>query len=131
MDLEVRVSPVSLRLSLMGMYLFPLFICVNTFLITYSSVAHIGLVVARIFTLGMIVTHDLCSSGLFCLVTINYERLGRRSLLVNKGLINLCPFLTFCKLTKLNTLLIYFAEVYFMIKSNEIFSVSATCFSSI
>jgi NADH-ubiquinone oxidoreductase chain 4 len=37
------------------------------------------------------VAHGLCSSGLFCLSNISYERFGRRSLLVNKGLINLMP----------------------------------------
>jgi NADH-ubiquinone oxidoreductase chain 4 len=37
------------------------------------------------------VAHGLCSSGLFCLSNITYERFGRRNLLVNKGLINLMP----------------------------------------
>jgi NADH-ubiquinone oxidoreductase chain 4 len=37
------------------------------------------------------VAHGLCSSGLFCLSNISYERFGKRSLLVNKGLINLMP----------------------------------------
>jgi len=37
------------------------------------------------------VAHGLCSSGLFCLSNITYERFSRRSLLVNKGLINLIP----------------------------------------
>jgi len=37
------------------------------------------------------VAHGLCSSGLFCFSNISYKRLGRRSLLVNKGLINLMP----------------------------------------
>ena len=45
--------------------------------------------VCRYFAL--IVAHGLCSSGLFCLSNFSYERLGRRSLLVNKGLINLMP----------------------------------------
>jgi NADH-ubiquinone oxidoreductase chain 4 len=39
----------------------------------------------------MMVAHGLCSSGLFCLSNITYERFGRRSLLVNRGLINLMP----------------------------------------
>lgn len=38
--------------------------------------------------------HGLCSSGLFCLANITYERLGRRRLLINKGLINLIPSLS-------------------------------------
>jgi NADH-ubiquinone oxidoreductase chain 4 len=40
------------------------------------------------------VAHGLCSSGLFCLANITYERLGSRSLLINKGLINLIPSLS-------------------------------------
>jgi NADH-ubiquinone oxidoreductase chain 4 len=35
--------------------------------------------------------HGLCSSGLFCLSYISYERFGRRRLLVSRGLINLMP----------------------------------------
>ena len=40
---------------------------------------------------ALIVAHGFCSSGLFCLSNISYERFGRRSLLVNRGLINLMP----------------------------------------
>lgn len=35
--------------------------------------------------------HGLCSSGLFCLTNIVYERLGRRSLYLSKGLLNIIP----------------------------------------
>lgn len=69
-------------------------------LIAYSSVAHIGLTLGGIITLSywgicgslaIIVAHGLCSSGLFCLANITYERLGSRRLYLNKGLINLIP----------------------------------------
>ena len=69
-------------------------------LIAYSSVAHIGLVLAGISTLGywglrgsvvVIVGHGLCSSGLFCLANVVYERLGSRSLYISKGLLNFIP----------------------------------------
>lgn len=69
-------------------------------LIAYSSVAHIGIVLGGIITLNywgfcgaflLIIAHGLCSSGLFCLANISYERLGSRSLFLNKGLINLIP----------------------------------------
>nr|YP_009935552.1 NADH dehydrogenase subunit 4 [Prosopocoilus astacoides]QNS37131.1 NADH dehydrogenase subunit 4 [Prosopocoilus astacoides] len=69
-------------------------------LIAYSSVAHMGLALGGIMTLNywglsgalaMMVAHGLCSSGLFCLANISYERLGSRSLYLNKGLINLMP----------------------------------------
>lgn len=35
--------------------------------------------------------HGLCSSGLFCLANIVYERMSRRSLLISKGLLNFMP----------------------------------------
>nr|ALO70342.1 NADH deshydrogenase subunit 4 [Atheta gagatina] len=69
-------------------------------LIAYSSVAHMGLVLGGLMTmnswglygsLSMMIAHGLCSSGLFCLANICYERLGSRSLYLNKGLINLMP----------------------------------------
>nr|WMQ76583.1 NADH dehydrogenase subunit 4 [Hydora sp.] len=69
-------------------------------LIAYSSVAHMGMVLGGIMTLNywgfcgsflMMVAHGLCSSGLFCLANISYERLMSRSLFLNKGLINLMP----------------------------------------
>jgi NADH-Ubiquinone/plastoquinone (complex I), various chains. len=41
--------------------------------------------------LVLILGHGLCSSGLFCLSNIIYERLGSRRILINKGLINLIP----------------------------------------
>nr|AYQ19101.1 NADH dehydrogenase subunit 4 [Tenebrionidae sp. 1 ACP-2013] len=72
-------------------------------LIAYSSVSHMGLVMSGIMTLNywgmagslvMMVAHGLCSSGLFCLANICYERLMSRSLYVNKGLINVIPSLS-------------------------------------
>jgi len=69
-------------------------------LIAYSSVAHMRMVIGGIMTLSywgvcrsfaLMVAHGLCSSGLFCLSNISYERFGRRSLLISKGLINLMP----------------------------------------
>lgn len=69
-------------------------------LIAYSSVAHMGMVLAGIITLNywgfcgsflIMIAHGLCSSGLFCLANISYERISRRRLFLNKGLINLMP----------------------------------------
>ena len=69
-------------------------------LIAYSSVAHMGIVLAGIIRLNIwgfwgslviILAHGLCSSGLFCLANITYERLGRRSLYLNKGFLNIIP----------------------------------------
>nr|AMH85378.1 NADH dehydrogenase subunit 4 [Winthemia rufopicta] len=69
-------------------------------LIAYSSVAHMGIVLSGLMTLTytgicssytLMIGHGLCSSGLFCLANISYERLGSRSLLINKGLLNFMP----------------------------------------
>nr|AVN68220.1 NADH dehydrogenase subunit 4 [Paranauphoeta circumdata] len=71
-------------------------------LIAYSSVAHMGIVIGGLMTLmywgycgsyTLMIAHGLCSSGLFCLANITYERLGSRSLMINKGLMNFMPSL--------------------------------------
>nr|UNA68611.1 NADH dehydrogenase subunit 4 [Leptocorisa chinensis] len=69
-------------------------------LIAYSSVAHMGLVICGIMTcssfgfegsLVLMIGHGLCSSGLFSLANISYERSHSRSFLVNKGFITIMP----------------------------------------
>nr|BBB16305.1 NADH dehydrogenase subunit 4 [Pagurus sp. D20M] len=69
-------------------------------LIAYSSVAHMGLVLSGLVMFGwwglngavvVMVGHGLCSSGMFCLANMVYERMGSRSLLINKGLMNFMP----------------------------------------
>uniref|UniRef100_UPI00315D3A7D NADH dehydrogenase subunit 4 n=1 Tax=Paraclius curvispinus TaxID=3133235 RepID=UPI00315D3A7D len=69
-------------------------------LIAYSSVAHMGIVLSGLMTMTywgfcgsytLMIAHGLCSSGLFCLANISYERMGSRSLLINKGLLNFMP----------------------------------------
>nr|QPO06516.1 NADH dehydrogenase subunit 4 [Anopheles parensis]QPO06633.1 NADH dehydrogenase subunit 4 [Anopheles longipalpis]QPO06880.1 NADH dehydrogenase subunit 4 [Anopheles funestus]QPO06529.1 NADH dehydrogenase subunit 4 [Anopheles parensis]QPO06542.1 NADH dehydrogenase subunit 4 [Anopheles parensis] len=72
-------------------------------LIAYSSVAHMGIVLSGLLTMSywgltgsyaLMIAHGLCSSGLFCLANISYERMGSRSLLINKGLLNFMPSLS-------------------------------------
>nr|QFQ01352.1 NADH dehydrogenase subunit 4 [Oplophorus typus]QUL61618.1 NADH dehydrogenase subunit 4 [Oplophorus typus] len=69
-------------------------------LIAYSSVAHMGLVLCGLMlfswwglggAVSVMIGHGLCSSGLFCLANMAYERVGSRSLLVSKGLLNFMP----------------------------------------
>nr|YP_010626033.1 NADH dehydrogenase subunit 4 [Inocellia cheni]WBK02792.1 NADH dehydrogenase subunit 4 [Inocellia cheni] len=71
-------------------------------LIAYSSVVHMGMMLMGLLTLNywgmlgglkLMIGHGLCSSGLFCLANMVYERSGSRSLLLNKGLLNLMPSL--------------------------------------
>lgn len=71
-------------------------------LIAYSSVSHIRIVIRGIIVINnwgyigsyiIIIGHGLCSSGIFCLANINYERIHRRRLFINKGIINFIPSL--------------------------------------
>nr|YP_010398705.1 NADH dehydrogenase subunit 4 [Hylemya nigrimana]UQK95124.1 NADH dehydrogenase subunit 4 [Hylemya nigrimana] len=95
-----------ISISLVGGVLVSL-ICLNQTdlkaLIAYSSVAHMGIVLAGLMTMTymglcgsytLMIAHGLCSSGLFCLANISYERMGSRSLLINKGMLNFMPSMT-------------------------------------
>nr|WQF69075.1 NADH dehydrogenase subunit 4 [Amblyomma nodosum] len=64
-------------------------------LIAYSSICHMGIVLSGILsfttfsTLGapfLMIGHGLCSSGLFCLANLVYERTYTRSMILLKGL---------------------------------------------
>ena len=63
-------------------------------LVAYSSVVHINLIMCSLitlFSLGflsryiIIISHGLCSSGLFYIVNLYYSRSKRRLLILNKG----------------------------------------------
>lgn len=63
-------------------------------LVAYSSVVHINMILCAlitIFKLGVlgryiiIISHGLCSSGLFYMVNLFYKRRRRRLLIFNKG----------------------------------------------
>lgn len=99
----IKFNYIWIRISLIGGVLVRL-ICLRQIdlkaLIAYSSVAHIGIVLRGLLTITywglrgsytLILAHGLCSSGLFCLANISYERIGRRSLLINKGILNFIP----------------------------------------
>nr|APC61806.1 NADH dehydrogenase subunit 4 [Papilio dardanus] len=101
--INMKYGLIWVTISLLG----GLYISLNCFcqadmksLIAYSSVAHMSLVICGIMTMNywgylgsyvMMIGHGLCSSGLFCLVNINYERLHSRSLFMNKGMMNFMP----------------------------------------
>nr|YP_002265518.1 NADH dehydrogenase subunit 4 [Sphaerius sp. BT0074]ACF35090.1 NADH dehydrogenase subunit 4 [Sphaerius sp. BT0074] len=93
-------------LSLVGGLLVSL-ICIRQtdmkMLIAYSSVAHMSMVIGGLFVLNMwgfcgsymmMIAHGLCSSGMFCLANISYERISSRNLFLNKGMINMLPSLS-------------------------------------
>nr|APX39676.1 NADH dehydrogenase subunit 4 [Chaetocnema depressa] len=100
------INSIIIMISIMGA-VFVSLICIQQSdmksLIAYSSVSHMGMVLAGLMTLNywgmwgslsMMLAHGLCSSGLFCLVNLIYERSLSRSVYLNKGLINIFPSLT-------------------------------------
>nr|AGK37442.1 NADH dehydrogenase subunit 4 [Architeuthis dux] len=67
-------------------------------LIAYSSVGHMGVMLAGSLSkfmwgweggMLMLVSHGFCSSGLFCLANLMYEKLKSRSLFLCGGMINI------------------------------------------
>nr|AYQ19009.1 NADH dehydrogenase subunit 4 [Ptilodactylidae sp. 2 ACP-2013] len=106
LEVGMRVNLIFITISMIG-GIWVSFICMRQSdmksLIAYSSVSHMGMVMGGIMSLNywgfsgaliMMIAHGLCSSGLFCLANISYERLHSRSLYLNKGLINLMPSLS-------------------------------------
>nr|AFI23508.1 NADH dehydrogenase subunit 4 [Ammianus toi] len=92
-----------ISLSLFGGIFCGLICCVQLdmkVLVAYSSVCHMAMSIMGIFVMNiwslwgsfvLMLAHGLCSSSLFCLVNIVYERSGSRSFLVNKGFMILMP----------------------------------------
>lgn len=71
-------------------------------LVAYSSVVHINFILCSIYTLTktgfigsflVIISHGLCSSGLFYMVYIIYKRSLRRLVVFNKGIQNFIPLI--------------------------------------
>ncbi len=102
----INFNFIFISISLIGGFLISL-VCLRQIdikaLIAYSSVAHIGIVLGGLLTLTywglrgaftLIIAHGLCSSGLFRLANMTYERVGSRRLIINKGLLNFIPRLS-------------------------------------
>nr|ACJ43930.1 NADH dehydrogenase subunit 4 [Ommatotriton vittatus] len=71
-------------------------------LIAYSSVSHMGLVIAAIMiqtpwsltgAIILMISHGLISSALFCLANLNYERTHSRTLLLLRGAQAMLPLM--------------------------------------
>nr|QVD40459.1 NADH dehydrogenase subunit 4 [Ixodes (Pholeoixodes) sp. YTF-2021a] len=72
-------------------------------LIAYSSVCHMGVVLGGVMNLNfwgsyggllLMLGHGLCSSGLFCLGNMLYERFFTRSVMLLKGMMKIFPSMT-------------------------------------
>jgi len=103
LEIGIKFNFIIIVISIIGGIIVS-FICIRQrdikILIGYSSISHIGLVLSGIITLNcwgfwgrftLILAHGLCSSGLFCLANISYERTHRRSVYLNKGILNIIP----------------------------------------
>nr|ARH54710.1 NADH dehydrogenase subunit 4 [Romualdius bifoveolatus] len=106
LKIGLSINIIIMVISLMGGVVVSL-ICIRQSdmksLIAYSSVAHMGMALSGIMTMSlygvwgallMMLAHGLCSSGLFCLSNIAYERTLSRSIYLNKGMINYLPSLS-------------------------------------
>nr|UGK73355.1 NADH dehydrogenase subunit 4 [Mesargus serrata] len=108
-------------------------------MVAYSSIVHMGLFILGFLTMTlygflgsylMMLAHGLCSSGLFYLVNIYYNRLFSRSFYLIKGMIMFMPslsliFFMYCALNmgcppSLN----FFSELMIFISSVSYFDVS-------
>nr|APX39527.1 NADH dehydrogenase subunit 4 [Oulema melanopus] len=105
--LGMKINFVFVIISLLGGFIISL-ICIRQSdmksLIAYSSVVHMGMVISGLMTLYswgingaflMMLAHGLCSSGLFCLANIIYERIFSRSLYLSSGMLTILPNLSF------------------------------------
>nr|YP_002290788.1 NADH dehydrogenase subunit 4 [Gloydius brevicaudus]ACF60276.1 NADH dehydrogenase subunit 4 [Gloydius brevicaudus] len=72
-------------------------------LIAYSSVSHMGLVVAAVIiqtpwslagAMTLMIAHGFTSSALFCLANTTYERTHTRILILTRGFHNILPMMT-------------------------------------
>nr|BDH80265.1 NADH dehydrogenase subunit 4 [Ceriodaphnia dubia] len=83
------------------------FICIRQTdcksLVAYSSIAHMALVVVGLCfnsfmalagSIIIMIAHGLCSSGLFSLVGMIYERSGTRSLMLLRSMITITPIMS-------------------------------------
>nr|AMW67834.1 NADH dehydrogenase subunit 4 [Fontecilla graphicus] len=103
LSMSLKLNYFWVIISLVGGFLVSL-ICLRQTdlksLIAYSSVSHMSMIIGGIMTLTywgycgsytLMIAHGLCSSGLFCLANISYERTSSRSLFINKGMMNFMP----------------------------------------
>lgn len=99
-------------------------------LVAYSSVVHINIIVCCLYTIIklrfirsyiLIISHGICSSGLFYIVNLYYERSMRRLMFFNKGIINIYPslrlwWIIYCAMNFSFPLSLNFIREIFMIR---------------
>lgn len=101
--INIKFNYIIFRLRIVGRFVVGILCLIQVdikSLVAYSSVVHINIMLCSlitIFKLGVlggyiiIISHGLCSSGLFYIVNLYYSRTGRRLLIFNKGIIRKLP----------------------------------------
>lgn len=101
--INIKFNYIIFRLRIVGRFVVGILCLIQVdikSLVAYSSVVHINIMLCSlitIFKLGVlgayiiILSHGLCSSGLFYIVNLYYSRTGRRLLIFNKGIIRKLP----------------------------------------
>nr|AGG84305.1 NADH dehydrogenase subunit 4 [Scirpophaga incertulas] len=99
----LKLNIIWISISLLGGFYISLKCFVKlilSLLLLTSSVAHMSMVIGGIMTMNywgylgsyvLMIGHGLCSSGMFCLAYLNYERLGSRSLFIYLGMMSFLP----------------------------------------
>lgn len=97
--IRIKFNYIILRLRIIGRVIVRILCLIQVDmkrLVAYSSVVHINIILCALITIHklgvlgryiIIISHGLCSSGLFYIVNLFYERRGRRLLVFNKGAI--------------------------------------------
>lgn len=101
----IKFNYLFLLLRLLGIIILRC-LCLRQFdlkvLVAYSSVVHIGMILMGLISITIfgiigslliIIGHGLCSSALFFIVNLIYERSHSRNLIINKGIIIFIPSL--------------------------------------
>nr|YP_010713491.1 NADH dehydrogenase subunit 4 [Barbronia yunnanensis]WDA96192.1 NADH dehydrogenase subunit 4 [Barbronia yunnanensis] len=104
--LNKSMSSIIISISLIGGIITSL-ICLRQSdlksLIAYSSVSHMGLMIAGVMTsskwglmgaMAMMIAHGFSSSALFIMANINYELMSTRSVFLSKGVLIFSPIMT-------------------------------------
>nr|QMS48890.1 NADH dehydrogenase subunit 4 [Haementeria acuecueyetzin] len=104
--MNMYLSPLLISISLVGGVITSI-ICLRQSdlksLIAYSSIGHMGLLIAGMMTstkwsamgaLSMMIAHGLSSSALFILANMNYEMTHSRSIYISKGTIIFAPIMS-------------------------------------
>jgi len=99
-------SSMLISISLVGAVI-TRFICIRQpdlkSLIAYSSVGHMGLMLAGILSnniwgivggIIMMIAHGFRSSSLFIIANLSYEMVGTRRIYLTKGILSICPVIS-------------------------------------